>query len=174
MNTSLEIALPAVITQKVQPKPTRSEIIQALAHRKMAHIQKEKASIDEKIAAAEKKVNAMLIAYALKVARQCECDTYHGYNHSGGRSGASVRFKLDNLPESIVAALAAYDTLKSTQVRVPDFKKVRDEIRDSLLASQPDRVAAMVSSPAMAKALDKMLVELEAKPDAVPCAVVGS
>lgn len=170
MNTSLELALPTAITRKVQPKPTRTEMIQALAHRKLAHIQKEKAATDAKITAAEKKVDAMLVAHALKVARQAECDTYHGHEYNDRWSGASVRIKLENLPENIVAALRAYVAIKATRVRVPEFKTVRDDIRDSLAATQPDRVAAMVSNPAMAKALDKMLSELEGKTDAIPVA----
>lgn len=176
MSTQLVIASP--IVNSVVPKPTKAEIIEALAAKKHAQLTKEYDELEAKYTALEADAKAALLDWISK--------NIHTLNFSVNIGNlerrewrdpksplvlrsVSCSASLIDVPTEIASkcktALRAQECIK----RVPDILSVRRDIRDKIsghLTNRTDRVNAILADEKSSKALDAMLRSMDKAPDA--------
>jgi hypothetical protein len=178
---SSSLVIPPVINKKVQPKPTKAELVEALARRKIDQLQKEKADahteykvIEEEFKAGvreyvEKNISALLNSGSVGIST--------GHYHSASQnqraywSSPGISFNLDNLPADLHKRRVLMGELhKKVWMHIPSLSEARRAIRCALdgvmpAADKHSRVAAMLADTGVTKALDKMLEHFDAAAD---------
>lgn len=158
------VALDNKVAAKVVPKPTKNELIQALAVRRYEQLKQE---ITERAAEFEK-LKTELSKEVLAV-----------YQEKGGKQTPSVDLGYDNgirivnvhvscsevldglLPQGLMNKILRYHTLRKTRQRLPDFSTVKAEVRAALVGhTGGDRVGKMLEDSGVVKAMDAALKQM--------------
>lgn len=173
-NTALAV-LPKAIA-KVQPKPTKAELIEAMAQRKF---EKQKEALD-KAAAALKEATAALDAATEVYFKKAVVDgtakpEWHRYyadwrTNTGERKktklqSITVQYETEAIPEEIEKLFVKKERLQSAYTELPcrDIAVIRREIREQLAGkdlAKPNRWQQFLADPDTSKAIDKMLSAL--------------
>lgn len=151
--------LPAVVETAVKPKPTKREIIDALATLHIENIKKEnlertakRDALDEEIEAALKTLVETKVFAKFKV-------SHHTHMYSGGKptAGLSVSFETNELTSELRAKIKERQSLES--FCVPSIEYARKTITKQMSGYAPhdERVAALLGDAESRKALEKML-----------------
>jgi hypothetical protein len=160
---STALALPPVIERKVKPKPTKAQLVEALATRKFQLLHAERQSAQMKSNELSRKLSDAIEAAARKVIEsgqgfQVTCN--RGYmNHSQTEVSScygEVRIYVGN-DRAVVAAHKAYTA--HVVPGLPPFNEVKQQIRAAI--SPPEAAPSMLQDPAVVKALDQMLAQLD-------------
>lgn len=148
------------VNKAVQPKPTKNEIIAAMAAIRYQELQEERKRIE-----AEREKKGIELRGKLEKFVQRNMKSMTPRINLGSLSGdrlyyVEAEYKLDNLPPELDKELRAYHKL--TKPPIPDMAEVKKEIREALgdLVGMEARVQALVNNPATKKALSSMLEEL--------------
>ncbi len=162
-----QLAIANPIESAVIPKPTKSEVIEALTRLKVAELRQEIQERETKLQAIKKKLEPKILSLALKQARTAKVSYDMGWLKGDGNGvySVDVEIPVDILPPEIEKALFEYHTLKSEPFRV-DEKAVRKSISASMhgRATSEERVALLLNTPESNEALKKILKALEEKP----------
>lgn len=163
--TALTVATPAqVVSTAVVPKPTRNEVIEALARIRFAQMEADykKAKTDREEAG--KAIEAKIQKWAAKNIKSLAANTKVklGNMYDLKLSWVEVEINVTNaLPPELERELIAWH--KGKNIRQPDFKEVKAEIREGITNSpvgMEARVQALISNPTTKNALERMLDEL--------------
>lgn len=157
------LALPPAI-QKHQPRPTKAQIIEALAVRKQTQLIAERDAAQAKLNAANEALEKSVITHVMANIATLSPKASLGYiyGENGERlNGMGVSIELDNPPPHIVKARRASKRLFDAIPHVPEFKHIKRSVADAMAGES--NVDAMLKDAGMVKALDKMLSTLDKK-----------
>jgi len=155
--------LQAVIEKSTQPKPRKEEIIAAMAlvKRQQQVEEAEKQRIESETLS--KRSNDAILKYFLENQLHLTPEVSIGYRSQRGFDNVEVAYKISSvLPKHIIDLMVkSYDASRK-HVRVQDLIEIRKEIRDKMAnrMTETDRIKALTETPAVRKALVKMLDEL--------------
>lgn len=157
----------------VVPKPTRSEILDAMVR---LTIEKRSAEIkerDDKVKALTAEVDDLLVAFTRKnigklaislrlggCSEKWDGNTYKVSEESDD-SEASVNIRADALPRSIVSRLVAISTLKRKRWNL-DPAAIKRQIREGITGNTGERVTALLTTPQSRAALEQALEKIAA------------
>lgn len=165
-----QLAVVANIEAAVTPKPTKNEIISAMAQVKQEELAKAARENATKRDALLKEVKKELVEFLLKKPDAHSNRVSFGWRSSinGKKSdefrNTEVEFTLSNIPRAIVKKMVQVDDLNG-QTCVPDIKRIKMMIRDKMGAAggTPEaRIQALCSTPAVRSDLEKMLKHIGA------------
>lgn len=145
------------VNTSVHPKPTKAEVINALARVRGEEINKANKEARDRRAALHERIDAKLTDYVRKTIKEHEFDinfcSWKGIE-------AEVTVKLQALPEDVKTLRAQLSAIKVPSV--PTENELRKQIRDAICESvgAEARVDAMVSDPSTRNALERMLTDL--------------
>jgi hypothetical protein len=163
--TTLAVTSPAqVVSTAVVPKPTRNEVIESLARVRFAQMEEDYKKSTLSREKSGKEIEAKIRKWAIKNIRSLTADTKVklGNLYSDKLSWVEVEINATNrLPVDLERELIAWH--KGKNLRRPDFKEVKAEIREGITNSpvgMEARVQALISNPKTKNALERMLDEL--------------
>lgn len=155
---SKQIAIPNTIT----PKPTKTEIIEAMVAVRLKQQEEEYGAALERNGKLRSKAINLLEKHAKKAVRSEKLDLNLGYmgRRTGDLHNVYVSMNLCNLPDEVSSAIKAYHT-----ARVPAKQgaaEIRKEIRARISSggSSSDRVRALIDSPDSRKAIEESLAAI--------------
>ena len=157
----------ATINNRIQPKPSKSEIIEALAQRKLAKIIADNKVIRAKHEAEEKQLETDLLKHLKanpQLLTQVGLGTIANWSGSQQWLHASVSFDTDKLPPEFEKRTKAVQELGSKVIadyHLPRIDQIKKQIREKM-AVKSSRVEEMLKNDAVKAALDKMLNQIEA------------
>jgi hypothetical protein len=168
MSTELTVIPPAV-KSAVVPKPTRAEVIKAMAiraHAKESELAK-KADEDRKVALGKSAVALAKCfgAIVLKYADAGCVSTNRKYDKKLGKytTVEEVYLRLtvpaSEFPSELLASRAKAEDMP--RIVTPELKDIERQIRDSLTDSIESRVQRLLANTKARDAIDKMLAELD-------------
>lgn len=168
--TGTELALPPAVKQAVIPPPTKTELIEAMARRRIA-LQIE--ARDKHSAAREKAHQAAresILEHFREVLHQtCDdsiLDVDFGWNNGNGRSNnINVKVKFDNAPAKAHQLIVEWRNLSGDRVNVETLTEAVKVIRSQMQRMAPNRVGAMLSDPSVVRGLDRMIKQLATTPE---------
>lgn len=149
--------VPAVIETAIKPKPTKDEILTALATLYIEQIKKENEERSIKHEAVKKKIERLLVALARKSQSLMEPDvTWYDYE-SVPKAYVNFTFREDVLSPEIKGLMETYKN--TARLCVPCMTEARKQVRAAMgeLVSKGDRVAALLNDPKSREALEKAL-----------------
>jgi len=155
--------LPAVVENAIKPKPTKREIIEAMAR---LHIEKLRKENDENKARRDEmdeQIEKMLKAHIRRRGMTCfETSAYFHHYGEDIRGSVTINFKAEDLSEPIIAKMKERKAIPE-HFCVPTIEKARREIaaRMNGIAPTNERVDALLASPDSRKALESALQSLE-------------
>jgi len=173
-NTETQL-VPALIQKKIVPKPTKAEIIEALAIRKMQKLEADRQKAEQAFRTAEKTRDEAIVAHLVdefKAGRISIHDTWLYDTNRVDRNDEVYeiggRVKVGKIPQNVQrlhdkyeAARGAFNAVRHNPSMTDLKKEIRDQINGSAAYTQGDRVGAMLKDEGMSKALDAMLKKLE-------------
>lgn len=160
MKKTLTIVTPDAL-QTVVPKPTRTEIIEALTKLKCEQLRKEQAAQEEELERLSKECEALLLKYLKKNIGAMSPTVNLGFAYRESVSGASATFHLDKaLPEPLASKLLKRAKLYSNRIFFTE-QKVRRSIRENFTGTSAARIDALLNTPATRKALEDTLAAIE-------------
>lgn len=176
--TTVALVIPNAVTNAIRPKPTKSELIEALAQKKYNQLLKEHKELAESLSRLEKEAEEAVRAWVLANSKAALVSMSFGlgrYNRKDWNDKTSEKIlthvclqaDLDNLPASVQKKLISYHTARETTKSLPDFNDVKRDIRDAVneqVSGKGERVDAMLADPKVSKALDQMLKALDGEP----------
>lgn len=162
------LAIAPAITSATQPKPTKTEVIEAMALIKKEQIEAERQKQRERRAFLEKECATELLRFFKSKPNSFDHTFSYGredYTNKDGKSvrtgrirGVSVVFDLAGIPMPLEKKLVELYNIPTYfgPIYVADLKKqIRAQING--MASAEERVKSLIESPASRKALEKML-----------------
>jgi hypothetical protein len=169
MNNTTAIAIPAKLTNTVEPPLKKGELIKALAIRKHAQLVKERAETKE----IYEKERAAIRAEIQKIAEcfdvsKCFVVVNEPYVRAdNGKQSvqapeASITFDVD-LPSDLKKRIIANDARRHI-VRfeeVPSLSEIERQLRAELNGQPSDRVGTILNDEASVKVLDQMLAKID-------------
>jgi hypothetical protein len=169
MTTAITPFIPPAVQQAVQPKPTKSEIVEALVQLRIQEINKKNADLKVKIEKLSVSIKKALLKFVLKRGAVPEASIVYnlGYQHStSGVSYVSVKFDeiFNLLPGDVKAALIERLKLEKQMVRYERADLVK-EIREKLeqRGDSMQRVNALLSDKSSRTALQLVLDHMNGK-----------
>lgn len=150
--------LPAVVESAIKPKPTKDEILTAMARLHIEKIEKENVERKEIREAVTAKLDRMLIAIVRKKGATMQPSTHWNY-YRGGKPYASVSFSFRD--EDITPEIA--DLIKKEgdhqDICVPDINRAKKQVREAMgeMVSKNDRVDALLADAGSRAALESAL-----------------
>lgn len=162
MDTTL--ALPANVTNSVQPPLKKAELIRALAIRKQAQLVKEQAETKATFQAEASAITAEVLALARKVdLSKVILKVGNAYVRDGKISSLpDAEFEVQ-LPAELKKRIIANDARRHSAVfgDVPTISAIEAQLRAELSGQPSDRVGALLKDDASVKALDTLLAKLD-------------
>lgn len=169
------LVIPKSIASSTVPAPSKSEIVAALAHRKLTLCQEELAKWEIQVAESEKALEAAMLEFLMAKrddASVCRVEVFNGYeNNSEAIHGAYIKFTTDNLSRELQRKVSAHKKLRKSRPTVPSFFDAKREIRASMDGLVENRVSAMLKDETTVAALDKFLSKLDSADRVQPGAV---
>jgi hypothetical protein len=159
-NTTASLVLRSA--EKIKPKPTKGEIIKALAARRFdqllaIHEEKHKAHNEKRV-----QLEKAVAAHVRKELLSLPPRVYLGSLWKGSLSTVRVEVELADcskkLPEKLKAEIIAWHAVEVAPR--PDLDKITQEVREAYQDSADQRVDAMLKQPAIVAALDQTLSQL--------------
>jgi hypothetical protein len=160
--TGLALALPPAL----KPKPTKGEIVEALAQLQEAQMRAERQAAYELAQQLRTQSHAALLAFVKANLPSLTPSISLGYQQgdSGKPYGMEVNFKLNanDLAPDLVQRLRDWHLANTRASSRCHPKELRQQIRDRLTLRIPktERVEAMLASPEMRQALEATLTKL--------------
>ncbi len=156
--TSTALAIPS----KVQPKPTRAEIIDALTTIEIERIKAKQKQDSERKRALYEEIKKDLMDTHLKSPDQSP-DYHFGYisSSNGKPYGIEIRFDINEPPKELVSKLKEYHELDKYLAQ-PDFQKIRKAIQFKMtgMEAKEVRVDRLLSDKDSRSALEEMLTKI--------------
>lgn len=159
--------LPAVVANSTKPKPRKSEIVAAMALVKYQQLIEENNAKHETANKLGEKAKAAILKYVLANIGKLTPLVNTGYRSGDSFSNVSVEFRInsDAMPEGILTLLhAQVEASNKCEYRGNiTLQSVTKNIRDKLAeqAGKSERIKALTETPAVRKAIVKMLDELD-------------
>lgn len=166
MTTTL--ALSPKLASAVQPKPTKTEIIEALAILKKEKEDKENLEGTQRREKLLAEFEKEIIPWAIKNHSSLQVDFCEGheehstidgkYQPNGKLYGCQVEIVMKTLPNNLMKKLKTIYSLPN-YYRARNLDSVRKEVRSALSgsSSSSERIKALIESDDSKKALEKML-----------------
>jgi hypothetical protein len=154
--------VPAVVEMAVKPKPTKDEILTAMAHLHIEKLNKQNEENKIKHQATEEKIENLLVKLARKVGTLSEPDVHWNDYGSGPSARVSFSFKADAITGELKALMKVH---KAThQVCIPSLHDAKRQVRQAMgdLVTKNDRVNALLADKGSRAALEKALEKLDA------------
>lgn len=169
MNT---LALIAKKSPSVKPPFRKSEVIEALAIRKLAQLSEQQAAANMAYAKANASVTALAIEH-LKTSGSIEGEPYcYLSNNSGETYVVSGRVELKHVPAELRQSIRSVQKAKAALIRrLPTLWDLKKQIRDSMAGQNTDpstRLHQLLNEPTLSKALDTTLAALDKEANAAP------
>lgn len=157
-NDFMNTLLPAVIETAIKPKPTKTELLTALARLHIEKVQKE--NVERKAVREETsaKLERMLVAVVRKKGAVM-LPSCNWYFYRGGKPTASVSFSLRNedITPELVALIKKHS--ESSDLCVPCIANAKKQVREAMgeMVNTSARVDALLSDKDSRKALETAL-----------------
>lgn len=116
----------AVVT-KVQPKPTKAEIIDALTQIEVERRNKERGDKVKQRQELGKELDAELLAFFFAEKKHSEADIHFGWKNQGKVNSVTIKFDLENLPSPIMKKLVLFHELPERYYEC-SFSDVRKDV----------------------------------------------
>lgn len=162
MDTTL--ALPAKVTNAVQPPLKKAELIRALAIRKHAQLEKEQAAEKATYQAEATAITAEVLALARQVdISKVVLKVGTAYVRDGKiTSLPDAEFEVQ-LPTELKKRIVANDAHRHSVIfeEVPAISAIEAQLRAELSGQPSDRVGALLKDETALKALDTLLAKLD-------------
>jgi hypothetical protein len=144
------------VNNSVQPKPTKNEVIQALALVRLNEIKANYSVASEKRKGLRERIDKEIQALVVKTIKGLRQDI-NLCDWKGVK--AEITINLMTLPHEIDHLIQQLN--KINLPKMPDEAALRKEIREALSTTGPeDRVNALISDPGTRNALERMLIDL--------------
>lgn len=166
MNTKAIIAIPAQVDTVVEPKPKRSEVIDALTELKIQQLEAEAKRASAEAERLRPQIERGILKASRKVKACVSCGSQYGTDADPKIKYIEVRVDVafDSLPEPLKAKLVRYHACSKAR-RMPDRREIRARIAAQSLPEQDraTRVEALLSDKASRAALEQLLKAIETK-----------
>lgn len=164
MKTNTQTLVPAVLESAIKPKPTKREVIEAMARIQIEKLQAENKAATEEMKKLEQEIRDLSLGIVKKSSSiRASLDLYV-YSEKPEEASVHLRVsigKADRTP-ALNAKLVRYNEAKKRVVTIPSLKEAMQQIRQTMedLTPGQSRVDAMLKAPDSRKALEAMLEEL--------------
>ena len=156
------LAIVPAIEKAITPKPTKTELVQALTTLRIKQLREEQSEAIKRRDALKPKAEAALIKHFRQTEKTARVNLSLGYgSRENIMAGVCVRVDLDNVPDDVKKLLTDYHASTSIPC-IPTEAEIRREIRGEMEGITPksSRVETLLSSPDSRKALEDTLVFL--------------
>jgi hypothetical protein len=162
MNTTAMTMVPAVVEMAVKPKPTKDEILTAMAHLHIEKLKKENEERKVRHEAAEQKIEKLLVKLAKKAGALSEPSTsWSWYKGQAPYASVHFRFKEDELTDELKSLMKIAQDSQS--FCIPSLYDAKRQVRQAMgdLVTKNDRVNALLADKGSRAALEKALEKLD-------------
>lgn len=150
-----------VVNKAVQPKPTKSEMVEALARVRLSEITKENEVIQKKRDKAKEAAEKKLLQFFKSNWKTLKPDIKLGSLYGQNLSYTRIEFQLESiLTKEVRDEIVSYFSLP--KCISTDFEKIKKEVRQAIADStgMNARVDALISDKNTRSALSKILVDI--------------
>lgn len=161
-----EIILPTKVAKSIVPPPKKSEIIEALAARRVALLyaeyEKWQATQDRLQAEIDAEILAYFLANQSSLKPEINSGSVWDCTKQTKQVGASsIKFEMDNVPQRTKNKMVQKAMLRKERPHREELSEAKRYIRETMAKTQGDRVKAMLADPAAVRGLDAMLKRME-------------